>query len=303
MPYRGFPYFVTQSAGSDHRIDPYASERHRMPDRPRGVRYVSTPPSGQRIKPYEKPNSTYLDELTAIEPKITRSAVDVVEPMKLLISLLLIIFIVLGMASVGIYAAREIVGFMDGPTSPMTSSNAYGSEREDTGTPQTGWKRGSVPILYQTDPQWAALPYEDGTVGTSGAAPLCLAMTRISLTGDASVGPGEIAVAAQQAGYLDAGDSDALLSDGAVSFGLTVRTVNPDELAIRRELVAGRPIIVSVSSDAFGSEPTCIVLTGIDERSFLEIRDPQSRARTAEHWSFSDIIDASTTLYSYSVAR
>lgn len=303
MPYRGFPYFVTQSAGSDHRIDPYASERHRMPDRPHGVRYVSTPPPKQRIKPYEKPNATYLDEVTAIEPTLSKPATDIVEPMKLLVSLLLIAFIVLGVVFVGIYAAQELVRFMNDPASVMMSSNAYGSERENPSTPQIDWKQGSVPTLYQTDRQWAALSYGDGTVGTSGAAPSCLAMVRISLTGDASVGPGEVATAAQQAGYADTRDTDAILSDGAVLFGLTVRTVNPDELSIRRELVAGRPIIASVSSDAFGQKPTDIVLAGIDEHSFLEIRDPQSKARTVKRWSFSDIIDASTSLYSYSATR
>ncbi len=43
MPYRGLLYFVSQSASSDYRSDPYATERRCLPNRTHGIRYASAP--------------------------------------------------------------------------------------------------------------------------------------------------------------------------------------------------------------------------------------------------------------------
>ena len=43
MPYRGLPYFVAEQASTGGRVDPYASERHTLPDCAQGVRYSSAP--------------------------------------------------------------------------------------------------------------------------------------------------------------------------------------------------------------------------------------------------------------------
>ena len=48
MPYRGLPYFVAEQASTGGRVDPYASERHTLPDCAQGVRYSSAPRSNER---------------------------------------------------------------------------------------------------------------------------------------------------------------------------------------------------------------------------------------------------------------
>ena len=80
-----------------------------------------------------------------------------------------------------------------------------------------------VPTLYQDDPQWADRPYGSRTVGGAGAAPLCLAMVRIEATGDASMGPVEVASLSQSSGYADTVEATGLLTDGAAQLGLASR--------------------------------------------------------------------------------
>ena len=54
-----------------------------------------------------------------------------------------------------------------------------------------GTRRRAHPVSGR--PAMADRPYGSRTVGDAGAAPLCLAMVRIEATGDASVGPVEVA--------------------------------------------------------------------------------------------------------------
>ena len=62
-------------------------------------------------------------------------------------------------------------------------------------------------------------PYGSRTVGDAGAAPLCLAMVRIEATGDASMGPVEVASLSQSSGYADTVEATGLLTDGAAQLG------------------------------------------------------------------------------------
>lgn len=159
-----------------------------------------------------------------------------------------------------------------------------------------------MPQLYQVDPQWADRPYGSGTIGTSGAAPLALAMVRIDLTGDASVGPVEVASTAQRDGYAYQADATALLTDGAAGLGLTARPVEASEPAVRRQINSGFPVVCAVQSSAFGNGTAYIVLTDIDERGRLVVNDPASVDRTERHWDFEEILPSSTGLWAYSVA-
>ena len=159
-----------------------------------------------------------------------------------------------------------------------------------------------MPTLYQDDPQWADRPYGSRTVGDAGAAPLCLAMVHIEATGDASVGPVEVASLSQSSGYADTVEATGLLTDGAAQLGLASREIDANELAMRRELVGDRPIIASMKAGSFGSSDTYIVVTGIDEHGELAVVDPLSRDRTSRHWTFDEIISQATGLWSYTAA-
>ena len=60
-------------------------------------------------------------------------------------------------------------------------------------TPRSQWTKGEVPALYQTDEQWADVPYAEGTVGDSGCGPTALTMVYIALTGHTDYDPAAMA--------------------------------------------------------------------------------------------------------------
>ena len=108
-------------------------------------------------------------------------------------------------------------------------------------TPQSAWEKGAAPQrLYQTDPQWAERPYGASTLGALGAAPTCLAMAHVALSGDATVGPVEAAAYAQNNGFAQE-DATPLLTDGAAGLGLSAKAVEPDEMALRSGSTAAGP--------------------------------------------------------------
>lgn len=201
-------------------------------------------------------------------------------------------------AALGIGAAQLALGHL-----PAIFDGGGASAPAALSTPQSEWAQGSLPMLYQADPQWADRPYGTGTVGTEGAAALCLAMVRIEATGDASVGPAEVAAMAQQGGYSDRATSDALLIEGASKLGLVALEVTPDELSVRRQLVGGNPVICTMAPGTFGSEGGCIVLSDIDEHSLLVGCNPASRERSEQHWTFAEVLSQAESLWTYRLAQ
>ena len=192
MPYRGLPYFVAEQASTGGRVDPYASERHTLPDCAQGVRYSSAPRENERRV------VSYRACETVCPPQAHGARVDAkplitdIEPMRILAAVMLMAVIAVGAAFVGIGVANGFTGIVDNAI--LTDEPAATTKATLSAAPST-WQQGTVPQLYQVDPQWADRPYSSGTIGTSGAAPLALAMVRIDLTGDASVGPVEVASA------------------------------------------------------------------------------------------------------------
>ena len=279
MPYRGLLYFVSQSASSDYRSDPYATERRSLPNRTHGIRYASAPKRSTCIRTYA-PSET-VRPVCASSTTAASQASRSVEPQRMLKAVFAMVLVAVLSAFLGIFAATAEDGFS---------------------TPRSSWEQGVVPTLYQDDPQWADRPYGSRTVGDAGAAPLCLAMVRIEATGDASMGPVEVASLSQSSGYADTVEATGLLTDGAAQLGLASREIDANELAMRRELVGDRPIIASMKAGSFGSSDTYIVVTGIDEHGELAVVDPLSRDRTSRHWTFDEIISQATGLWSYTAA-
>lgn len=178
------------------------------------------------------------------------------------------------------------------------SSIAEGPVSDDAET----WEKGSVPILYQNDAAWSHAPYGSSTAGSVGDAALCLCMARASITGDTACDPAAILAYAHENRLDDPTKPELMLIDGATGLGLSATAVDKTELALRREILAGRPVIAVVSGGVFPSQRTCIVIVGIDEYGKLEIHDPSSEKRTAEHLGFSAILDQTDSLYAYRAA-
>ena len=221
-----------------------------------------------------------------------------VDPRTLLLGLLALLAIAVVSALVGTAIARFAFGYVERANSPFATSQ----QAVNLSTPQSAWEKGAAPQLYQTDPQWAERPYGASTLGALGAAPTCLAMAHVALSGDATVGPVEAAAYAQNNGLAQE-DATPLLTDGAAGLGLSAKAVEPDEMALRSELNRGRPVICATAPGTFDEATSYIVLVRIDEHSRLVIRDPLSSERTEQHWSFDDILGNSVGLWSYTLAQ
>ena len=298
MPYRGLFYLVTQSEGSNPRIDPYASEHRCLPNRTHGIRYASAPRRSSCIRTYNPSPSV---RPVSPEPNPPgQPSLSGIAPMRVLVAVFVMIVVAAVSSLGGIFVAHAFTGFVDENVMPIVAGNEDAAAAEVMSTPKSSWKQGETPVLYQADPEWADRPYGSGTIGTAGSAPLCLSMVGITATGNTASGPVDVASFAQNNGYAD--DDGALLVDGAQELGLTARSVEASELAIRREVVAGRPVIAALSGGAFGASTAYVVLADIDEHGMLIVHDPQSRERSSRHWSFEDVIAHAGGMTSYTVA-
>ena len=91
------------------------------------------------------------------------------------------------------------------------------------------------------------------------------------------------------------------MTEGARALGLNATEVPADEQSIRREIVAGRPIICSMGPGDFTTTGHFIVITDIDQNSNLVVRDPNSPERTAKSWSFDTVLGQCRAMWSYSL--
>lgn len=303
MPYRGIFYFVSQSASSDYRSDPYATERRCLPNRTHGIRYASAPKRATCIKTYAP--SKAVRPVSAGGSASAHQERQNIDPQRIVKAVFVMVLVAVLSAFLGIYAARALSGYVDGSLVPLANAATGESAQgvEGLSTPQSAWERGTVPTLYQDDSQWANRPYGTGTIGDAGAAPLCLAMVGIDTLGNADIGPVQVASYAQSAGYADSSDASTLLTEGATELGLAAQEVDANEMAMRRELLNDRPIIAAVKAGSFGSSATYVVVTGIDEHGQLTVVDPLSPDRSSRHWSFGEITSQATDLWSYAATE
>ena len=266
MPYRGLLYFVSQSASSDYRSDPYATERRSLPNRTHGIRYASAPKRSTCIRTYA-PSET-VRPVCASSTTAASQASRSVEPQRMLKAVFAMVLVAVLSAFLGIFAAHALSAAIDDGAFPLIGSADAATAEDGFSTPRSSWEQGVVPTLYQ----------------------------------DASMGPVEVASLSQSSGYADTVEATGLLTDGAAQLGLASREIDANELAMRRELVGDRPIIASMKAGSFGSSDTYIVVTGIDEHGELAVVDPLSRDRTSRHWTFDEIISQATGLWSYTAA-
>lgn len=169
--------------------------------------------------------------------------------------------------------------------------------------PATTWRRGHVPALYQTDPQWASASYAGATLGTAGCGPTCLAAVAVACTGNTDLTPPALASYAKGNGHVTQGlTAWTLMTDGARGLGLDVREEPADAAAVRAALASGRPVIASVGPGDFTSDGHFIVLTSVDADGSLHVMDPNSRPRSQRVWDLQAVLRQCRGLWSYSAA-
>lgn len=301
MTYRGVPFLVTERAGARSAEPPRASGRPLLPRRLSGIRFSTSArrtSQGRALPFVPEGASTPVTPASSGRSENAAPRLSDVDPRTLLLGLLALLAIAVVSALVGTAIARFAFGYVECANSPF----AISQQAVNLSTPQSAWEKGAAPQLYQTDPQWAERPYGASTLGALGAAPTCLAMAHVALSGDATVGPVEAAAYAQNNGFAQE-DATPLLTDGAAGLGLSAKAVEPDEMALRSELNRGRPVICATAPGTFDEATSYIVLVRIDEYSQLIIRDPLSSERTEQHWTFEDILGTSVGLWSYTLAQ
>lgn len=171
-------------------------------------------------------------------------------------------------------------------------------------TPKEEWRQGSMPYLYQIDPQYRDFPYSNGTLEKQGCGPTALSMVYIDLTGDTTYGPTEMAAFSTQNGYSTDGDGSSwlLMSQGAEKLGLASTSVASTPEAIAKELEAGHPVICVMAPGTFTQVGHFIALEGLDADGKAIVHDSNSRDRSLWHWDLSTICAQANAVWSFSVA-
>lgn len=299
MPLRNQPYFVVHNTGANGRVDPYATGRRSLPTTVHGIRYSSSPQRADIIRTYAL--NPAVRPASSLPPS-NEDARRNVDMRRVLVAVFVILVVAIVSAFVGLNAAHAITGYIDDEVMPAMNP-LEGPSTKNLSEPQSDWAQGAVPVLYQTDPQWADRPFGPCTIGSAGAAPLCLSMVYVEVTGDTETTPIDIAAFAQRSGYADSADAAPLLTDGAAELGLSAESITADESSLRGALVAGSPVIAAIHAGDFGPTTSYVVLSGIDVRGKLVVHDPASPEHSARHWAFDDILSQTSDLWTYTAAE
>lgn len=161
--------------------------------------------------------------------------------------------------------------------------------------------QGELPLLLQWDERWGYAPYGTSCVGLAGCAPTCLAMVTVGLTGEIHWTPDQIAKFAEEEGYYQEGTGTAwaLMTEGAMQFGITGRELGLDQSVVKNELKNGHPIICSMGPGDFTSKGHFIVLAAWEDGA-IRVHDPNSKKRSSVLWSYDTIASQVKNLWSFS---
>lgn len=172
----------------------------------------------------------------------------------------------------------------------------------DHSTPMSEWKRGSVPMLYQTDPAWAGRSYGEGTMETHGCGPTCLSMVYVALTGRTNLDPKAMADFSTRCGYLEEGVTTwALMTEGAAQLGLQSREIAGDGGSVKEALATGSLLILSMGQGDFTTDGHFIVVCGTDGSGNLIVRDPNSAERSQRAWEPVRVLSQCRNIWAFSV--
>ena len=184
-------------------------------------------------------------------------------------------------------------------TDPASDSAA---EETATSTPRELWAKGTMPYLYQIDPQWSDTSYSGGTLAEQGCGPTALCMVYIYLTGDTSYDPAGMADFATQNGYATEGNGSswALMTDGAAQLGVYGQSIVATADALRYELESGRPVICIMNPGTFTEVGHYIVLERMTEDGKVVVHDSNSVGRSMRTWDLDLICSEAAGAWSFS---
>lgn len=186
------------------------------------------------------------------------------------------------------------------PANPSDSA----ADATATSTPRNLWGKGSMPYLYQIDPEWSQASYSGGTLAEQGCGPTALDMVYIYLTGDTSIDPAGMADFSTQNGYANEGNGSSwsLMTEGAAKLGLNGQSLTVSADVIRSELEAGRPVICIMNPGTFTQVGHYIVLEREAEDGSIVVHDSNSVGRSMRTWDLDLICSEAAGAWSFSAA-
>ncbi|WP_295994303.1 C39 family peptidase [uncultured Adlercreutzia sp.] len=184
-------------------------------------------------------------------------------------------------------------------SAPLPQAGAA-QEAQPISTPRDQWQRGTMPYLYQIDPQWGSAPYAGADMANSGCGPTSLAMVYVALTGKTDYDPPAMGVFSEENGYVEEGlTSWLLMSEGAAQLGLASRELPADVATVIAALEAGEPVICTVGPGDFTTTGHFIVLSGVDETGDFVVHDPNSAQNSARTWDAQRVLDQCRNLWAF----
>ena len=88
------------------------------------------------------------------------------------------------------------------------------------------------------------------------------------------------------------------MTQGCENFGIKGREIRLNEDVMKSELEQGRPIICIMDKGIFTTSGHFIVLTGYKDGGFV-VNDPNSPEKSARTWTYDEIHDQISNLWSY----
>lgn len=166
-------------------------------------------------------------------------------------------------------------------------------------------EKGQIPQLYQWDTRWGYTTYSGTSFALTGCCPTSLSMVYMGLTGKTDMTPYDLGVLAGKDGYesKNEGTIGDFLTDDAAKLGLVCRKIDIDSGTLKYYLNQGYVIICNVGPGDFTDGGHYFVITGLDGKGKLTIRDPYSSVRSAKHWGIARILNQTIALYAFTTAK
>lgn len=157
---------------------------------------------------------------------------------------------------------------------------------------------GTIPNFYMKDYRWGYETIGGRPIYTGGCAVVSISMVYVGLMGDGYYDPVRVSRAAEDigaSGFLG-GVRNSEIGNICEAIGLKYNGYNfdpdedgsgaPDEKQMKEILDSGRPLILNVKGETFGSH--AFVIRGYDETGFI-INDPASLEKSARTWTFDEL--------------
>lgn len=157
---------------------------------------------------------------------------------------------------------------------------------------------GTIPNLYMEDRRWCYETIGGRPIFSGGCAVVSISMVYVGLTGDGYYDPVRISRVAEEldaSGFMG-GVRNSEIGNICEAIGLKYTGYNfdvteegsgaPDEAQMKEILDKGRPLILNMKGDTFGSH--ALVVRGYDETGFI-INDPADPEKSARTWTFDEL--------------